>query len=256
MVIAVNDFQIIPVLDLLNGVTVQAVAGRRDEYRPIRSCLTDSVDPPVVLRRLDEVCRSETAYIADLDAILHREPNRCTLAELSRINSNLMVDAGIQSCEDVQDLLDLGIENIVVGLESLPGVETAHELMNAFGAASLVLSLDLKSGIPLAREQAWAGASPTAVLEDLIKVGFRRWIILDLSAVGAAMGVSTGKLCSGLRDLRPDDEIITGGGIRGVADLDELETIGIDGVLIASALHTGAVSDQDILKWRHTRDPG
>ncbi len=245
-----SEIQIVPVLDVLNGVTVQAVAGRRDEYRPVRSCLTNSVDPTVVLQHLDEVCRSGIAYVADLDAILHREVNRCILADLSRTDLNLMVDAGIQSCEDVRDLLDLGIEHVVVGLESLPGPEMARELMKAFGADSLILSLDLHSGIPLAQNQVWARSSPLSVLEELIEVGFQRWIILDLSAVGTARGVPTATLCGMLRRLRPDDEVITGGGIRTVADLGDLETTGIDAVLIASALHNGAVSIEDISEWR------
>ena len=63
---------IIPVLDLLNGITVQAVGGRRDEYRPLSSQLTDSVDPSIVLPALEAVCRSGMAYIADLDSILPR----------------------------------------------------------------------------------------------------------------------------------------------------------------------------------------
>jgi HisA/HisF family protein len=253
--IPVNNMQVIPVLDLLNGVTVQAVAGRRDEYRPVRSCLTDSVDPSVVLSRLNEVCRSESAYIADLDAILNRSPNRWPLAELSRMDLNLMVDVGIQSCSDVEELLDLAIENVVVGLESLPSARTAQDLIQAFGADTLILSLDLKSGIPLARHEPWTRMSPLAVLKELIEMGFRRWIILDLSVVGTARGVCTGNLCSELRRQRPSDEIITGGGIRCFADLGELETIGIDGVLVASALHQGTVSAEDLSNW-HSASAG
>lgn len=242
--------RIIPVLDLLNGVTVQAVAGRRDEYRPIRSCLTESVEPSVVVQHLDDVCKSGTAYIADLDAILHQTPNRCILAELSRKHLNLMVDSGIQSSDDVRSLLDLGIEHVVIGLESLPDVDTARELIQTFGADSLILSLDLKSGVPMAKHDGWNQTSPLRILDELIEIGFRRWIVLDLSAVGTSQGVPTAVLCEKLRQLRPDDEIITGGGVRTVADLDELKTIGVDGVLVASALHTGAVSAEDLAEWR------
>ena len=34
----------IPVLDIVNGVVVRGVAGNRQQYRPIRSLLTESVD--------------------------------------------------------------------------------------------------------------------------------------------------------------------------------------------------------------------
>ena len=234
--------QIIPVVDLLNGVTVQAIAGRRNEYRPVRSQLTDSVDPSVVLKCLDDVCQSGIAYIADLDAILKREPNRCTLAELARMDLNLMVDAGVQSSDDVQDLFDLGLEQAVIGLESLASREAARDLVATFDVDSLIMSLDLKSGIPLACYEPWSHISPMEVLQELIEIGFRRWIVLDLAAVGTAQGVPTENLCKQLRALRPTDEIITGGGIRGHADLRALEEAGVDGVLIASALHNGEIA--------------
>ena len=245
-----SEMRIIPVLDVLNGVTVQAVAGCRDNYRAVRSCLTDSVDPVVVLQHLADICRSGIAYVADLDAILHRKLNHRILTEMSQTDLSLMVDAGIQSCDDVRKLLSFGIEHVVVGLESLPGPEVACELIKAFGADPLILSLDLQSGVPLARNQAWAHSSSFSVLEELIHVGFQRWIILDLAAVGTATGVPTVMLCEKLRRLRPDDEVITGGGIRTVADLDEIQVTGVDGVLIASALHTGAVSVEEISEWR------
>lgn len=234
--------QIIPVVDLLNGVTVQAVAGRRNEYRPVRSRLTDSVDPSVVLKCLDDVCQSGIAYIADLDAILKREPNRCTLAELARTELNLMVDAGVQSSDDVQDLFDLGLEQAVIGLESLASREAARDLVATFGVDSLIMSFDLKSGMPLACYEPWSHMSPMEVLQELIEIGFRRWIVLDLAAVGTAQGVPTENLCKQLRVLRPTDEIITGGGVRDHTDLRALEEAGVDGVLIASALHNGEIA--------------
>ena len=198
--------RIIPVLDLLSGTTVHAVAGQRSEYRPIRSCLTDSVDPSVVLQRLNEVCQSNTAYIADLDAILRQAPNRCTLAELSRLGIRLMVDAGVQSVEDAQQLFELGIDSVVIGLESLPDPETAKELLARFDPASLILSVDLNNGTSLARSERWQQLTADVLLEELSTLGFRRWIILDIASVGTSDGISTLSLCRQLRTLRPDDD--------------------------------------------------
>lgn len=245
-----NEPRIIPVLDLLNGITVQAVGGRRDEYRPVRSCLTESVDPSVVLRRLHDVSRADVAYIADLDAIMGRELNRCTLAELSRMEPDLMVDAGVRTPSQVEDLLNLGVFRVIVGLESLPGPDVARELTAAFPAESLVLSLDLKSGEPLAEFAPWASLSPLAVLQELAEIGFRNWIVLDLTSVGMSEGVPTEELCRLWRAQRPEDDIITGGGIRTLADLHGLSAAGVNGVLIASALHRGTISEKECHDWR------
>jgi phosphoribosylformimino-5-aminoimidazole carboxamide ribotide isomerase len=238
-----NELQIIPVVDILNGVAVQAIGGNRSNYRPIRSQLTDSVDPSIVLTHMCRVCHSDTAYVADLDAIMRQEPNRCMLAELARMPLNLMVDVGVQSSDDVQTLLDLGYSQTIVALESLPGPDIASTLVRTFNPDSLILSLDLNAGVPISRWKPWAQLPPLDLLCELSSLGFCRWIVLDLSTVGTSAGVPTHELCREWRRQRPHDEIITGGGIKDRSDLLPLKQVGIDGVLIASALHSGSISE-------------
>ena len=157
-----------------------------------------------------------------------------------------MVDAGIQSCREAEELFDLGIEHAVLGLESLPDAETAEEILSRCGPESLILSIDLQDGRPLARNPAWKDLPPARLLAELTQLGFRRWIVLDLAAVGVSAGVITQELCQQLRGLRPGDEIITGGGIRSVEDLRTLRDCELDGVLIASALHSESITANDL----------
>lgn len=236
-----SEPKIIPVVDILNGAAVQAIAGQRNNYQPIRSQLTDSTDPAIVLRRMCDVYRSDAAYVADLDAIMRHEPNPGILAELARLKQNLMVDTGVRSCEDVQTLLNLGYSQAIVGLESLPGPDVASELLRAFGPQTLVLSLDMKAGVPLSCWEPWTQLSPLELLCELSALGFCRWILLDLNAVGTQAGVPTTELCREWRRQRPDDEIIIGGGINNLDDLKPLKRVGADAVLIASALHNGSI---------------
>ncbi len=46
--------RIIPVIDVMDGVVVRAIGGRRDEYRPLVSQLTVSTDPIAVAKALLE----------------------------------------------------------------------------------------------------------------------------------------------------------------------------------------------------------
>ncbi len=235
--------QVIPVVDILDGVAVQAIAGRRNNYQPIRSQLTDSIDPSIVLKRMCDVCHSDTAYVADLDAIMRQEPSLSILAELAHLKPTLMVDAGVQSRDDVQTIINLGFSQAVVGLESLPGPDVASELVRTFDPQSLILSLDMKLGLPTSRWEPWTQSPPLDLLRELSALGFRRWILLDLAAVGTHAGVPTTALCREWRRRRPEDQIITGGGINNRDDLEPLKEAGVDAVLIASALHQGSISE-------------
>ena len=93
----------------------------------------------------------------------------------------------------------------------------------------------------------------SAVLDVAARVfecGVRSLILLDLAGVGEGRGVPTLELCRSVRELSPDVEIITGGGVRDAADLEALDRAGVDGVLIASALHDGSLTPEVCSRWR------
>jgi phosphoribosylformimino-5-aminoimidazole carboxamide ribotide isomerase len=72
------------------------------------------------------------------------------------------------------------------------------------------------------------------------EAGIRTFIVLDLARVGGGGGVDT-RVALALRQVLPGAEIIVGGGLRDGADLAEMSRQGFDGVLVATALHTGAI---------------
>ena len=238
--------EIIPVLDILNAVVVRGVAGQRDRYRRVNSQLTPSCDPSVIMRAFADEFDLHRFYIADLDAIQFQQLNRCTIAELARGQASLIVDRGVRSAADVEELLDLGVGQVVVALETLDGPESARTLVSTFGVEQLVLSLDLKNGRPMTANPGWSTVEPFDIAQELIDVGLQHMIVLDLAAVGVNDGTPTIDLCRRLRSLLPDGTIITGGGVSDCADLRSIESAGADGALVASALHDGRLSAEDV----------
>ncbi len=70
-------------------------------------------------------------------------------------------------------------------------------------------------------------------------------IVLDLTRVGLGQGAGSESLCRHLRALASDVEIISGGGVRSLADLRSLAAAGCDAALVASALHDGRLRVED-----------
>jgi phosphoribosylformimino-5-aminoimidazole carboxamide ribotide isomerase len=56
-------------------------------------------------------------------------------------------------------------------------------------------------------------------------------------------------LCGRIRDQFAGVEVFTGGGVRGLDDLRALEEVGVAGVLVASALHDGSLTDDEVREW-------
>lgn len=238
--------RIIPVLDILNGVVVHGVAGKRDRYLPIKSVLTSSRDPSVVLNVIREQFSLTSFYLADLDAIQFCQLNRCVLAELLRSEVSVIVDAGIRSEGDVEELLDLGASQVVVALESLPSLAAVDRIISSFDSEQLIFGLDLKGGQPLTADSTCRTHSPWELAKQFCDVGFTSMIVLDLAAVGMNEGIPTLELCCRLRRDFPSLTLVTGGGVSCVADLQAAEESGVDGLLVASALHSGQLTPSDL----------
>src|SRR5947209_12391949 len=120
--------RVLPVLDIKNGEVVHGVAGRRDEYRPIRSCLTPSARPADVARAFQEHFGWSEIYLADLDAIAGAPPALDLYRTLGTVGCRLWVDAGLRSGTDVEPLLGTDITGIVAGLETLAGPPALAEV--------------------------------------------------------------------------------------------------------------------------------
>ena len=228
--------RLIPVLDILYSVVVRGVAGRRELYRPLESCLTDSVEPLEVARAIRQRYGFDEFYVADLDAIIHGRVGDSIYRQLREDGFRLLVDAGVGETEQAQRVLETGVEQVIVGLESCRSPDSLRGIVDAVSAERVIFSLDLKGGVPLG-SSAW-GSDTDRIVEVALHCGVRRLIVLDLAGVGTEAGVPTHSLCQRLRAAYgPQIEIITGGGVRGQADLIDLDKIGVDGVLVASILH-------------------
>ena len=230
--------RIVGVIDLMGGVVVRAIAGRREAYRPIVSPLCPGSAPLEVAKALLALGVREL-YVADLDAIAGAEPAWEVIGSLRELAVPLWVDAGV--CE-VARAARLGVERVVVGLESVPDPATLGRLVDELGDR-VVFSLDLREGRPLG---AWPATEPFDLAELAIRHGVRRILVLDLARVGTHGGPGTAALCACLVRAHPGVEVSAGGGIRDRADIERFRSAGVAAVLIATALHDGHLEGADV----------
>ena len=237
--------EVIPVLDLAAGRAVHAVGGERTYYAPVTSTLApgEPGDAMELARAYRARVGADRCYVADLDAIARAATQRELLGRLASsegFGGTLLVDAGIGCITDLQRLEGPNLTP-VVGLETLRRWEDLPALLAA--APGLVFSLDLRAGQPLGRAVALPPGASTAetIAAALAAVGVREVIMLDLARVGRGQGPDVARLAT-VRAAASDIRLLAGGGVRDATDLAHLERIGVDGVLVASALHRGALA--------------
>ena len=236
--------KVIPVIDILNGKVVHAVRGKRSEYQPLQSVLCQSVEPLEVAKAFKTLGFSEL-YVADLDAIIDCSMSFQALKRIAdETGLKLMVDAGVTAMERAQSLLENGVSKLVIGTETLENKSFVGEAAKAFGSDRVIVSLDLKGDKVLIRPGFDGSADPIFLLRDFEEIGVSQVIVLDLTRVGSGEGVNVDFLKKVLRSLRMD--VYVGGGVRSMADLIELKSLGVSGVLVATALHQGKISVEEL----------
>ncbi|HSE67490.1 MAG TPA: HisA/HisF-related TIM barrel protein [Gemmatimonadales bacterium] len=237
---------LIPVLDLAHGEAVHAIGGRREEYQPVESVLSPGQrgNAQVLARAYRERLGATQCYVADLDAIQEKGLQSDLLGRLAGpdgFGPGLMVDAGAAGMARVKDLLDLGVAQVIAGLESLDSWSDLEKMVGAAGSDRVVFSLDLHQARPiyhLDMGPRLERVSPHEFVDRAVSIGVAGLIIIDLADVGSGEGPSIGSLTQQLH-ARYRIPLYAGGGVRDRRDVDALLEAGAAGVLVGTAIHRG-----------------
>ena len=143
-----SGFNLIPVIDLKDGMVVHAHEGRREEYRPVHSRLSPGAEPSKIVEALLALHPFQALYIADLDAIQHRGGNMESIRIIHRHfpELELWADTGIGDETALAYWLDAGLGRPVIGSESLPDADFVSVIRERCKDPSPVLSLDYQGG--------------------------------------------------------------------------------------------------------------
>jgi phosphoribosylformimino-5-aminoimidazole carboxamide ribotide isomerase len=248
--------RVIPVLDLRAGRAVLARGGRRESYAPVRSLLVagGSGDDPLALAgAYRDTLGCDEWYVADLDAIAGGAVQRAVLRGLAG-EGRLLVDAAVSSPERARALVADGAKRVVVGLETLPSFGALAAVARAIGPERVVFSLDLRDGAPLTLPGGPRPGTPLELARAAVSSGAGAIIVLDLARVGSGRGVDS-VLVEALRRAHRDVELLAGGGVGTARELERLADAGLDGALVATALHDGTIRRNDVAAVRRADHP-
>lgn len=258
--------QIIPVIDLLNGIVVHAKKGERQHYQAITSALTSSSEPLAIVAALLALHPFQQLYIADLNAIqkLANTQDSTQSNNFSVITSiaqhyphlTLWVDAGISNTTELDLWAPLSLcspakVKLILGSENFSSMEQYLSIYHALSEQTITEQTIAKKTI----------AKQTILSLDFMPNGYQgpqpllestaNWpqevIVMSLAHVGSNLGVNQQLLSQLKAKAGGDFNLYAAGGVRDIADLNTLKSLGIHGALIATALHNRQLTPQQLM---------
>jgi HisA/HisF family protein len=236
------------VIDIKDGKVVQAKAGERDKYAEVESRIIegDSKTPLSTAAAFYNKLGIRKLYIADLDAIMssNQKNNIAQIKDIKKEFSDLeiILDAGFNKDFLPKRYLDEFLDYAVIATESLNDLELLEDLKKY--SNNIIISIDLKNEKIIHNIEAWNKKNIYQVINQIKNMGFKKYIILDLAAVGTAGGIAD--YIIEVKKHFSDLEFITGGGVKDYRDIKALKKFKFSGVLIATAFHNGSLGRKEV----------
>lgn len=224
-------FRIVFVTDLLDGRVVHAIKGEREKYRPVEnSKVCNSAEPIEMISAI----KPKEVYIADLDRLQHTGNNFEVIKKISALTKT-MVNIGVEKSDDIEKCLRIA-DTVILSSEASSFEIMRYASRSYPGKTSI--TIDIKNGSILTKDKDLK-KEPEELVELLNELNIKDIVIIDLSKVGTGAGFDE----DFLREIKgiSNHNILFGGGIRDMKDIDTLKEIGISGALVATAVHNGKI---------------
>ena len=236
---------VIPVLDIKDGKVVRGQGGYREKYQPLNKTVllppSRACEPNALLEAFEDRFDFKTFYIADLNSIEGRRGNYKALESLREAtDAEILLDSGIRCIDDLKYVPE-GF-TVVIGSETLIECNMILSLVNAVQPAPLWFSLDLRKGYLVIPDNSDLPRYPIDTSLVAFKHGITGLLAIELDRVGEMIGPNV-TIVRKLAETIPIP-ILWGGGVRDVDDLRKLAKAGSKGCLVASALHSGAITPE------------
>ena len=222
---------VIPAVDIKDRKCVQLVQG--DPNRK----LVELEDPLKVAEKWVEE-GAEMIHVVDLDrAIYQRDTNLDIVKEIvGSLEVPVQVGGGIRTLEDAMDLIDAGAYRVILGTSAVRNPEIVEALSKEVGREKVMVALDSREGKVVIR--GWRERtkySPVEIGKILEEKGAGSILFTDVDVEGLLRGVKIHTVKNLVEKL--NIPVVASGGISSYQDILKLRDVGVEGVVIGSALY-------------------
>jgi len=225
-------FEVIPAVDVQDGGVVQLVAGERGtekQYGEPQAAADQWIQQG-----------AETLHLVNLDGAFEGERVNADAFEtiIESTDADLQIGGGIRTAEDAFELLDMGVDRVILGTAAVETPEIVAEISERY-PGSVMVSLDAKGGeVVVSGWTESTGLDPAEAAGRYEDLGAGAILFTDVDVEGQLEGVNTelvSRVCEAV-----DIPVVASGGVASVNDVLALQEAGAAAVVVGTALYEGA----------------
>ena len=228
---------IIPAIDLIEGRCVRLRQGKLSSERVYSK-------EPVAVAELWELKGAKRLHIIDLDGAFEGKPQN--LKVVKRIAKSIKIPiqfgGGVRSLKTVKEVLDCGVEYVILGTSAISKPEFVKRAVKRFGKRIMV-SIDA-SNLKV-RIRGWEEKTrkiAPILAKEMERLGVRNIIFTDIKRDGTLRGLNISQIRKMLKAV--NTPLIVSGGISSLEEIKKLKPLekkGLSGVIVGKALYTGRI---------------
>ncbi len=227
-------FIVIPAIDIKDGKCVRLYQG--DFQR-----VTVFSDDPIEMAQRWHEEGAERLHLVDLDGAASGGMRNLPLLRriASAVPIPVQVGGGVRSLETVLDLLDAGVDRVILGTAALRDPDMVRAATQDFGE-SIAVAVDAQRGF--VATHGWLETSHVTVdehVDSMIGLGVGRFIYTAIDRDGTL----TEPDYDGIEALvdKTNLPIVASGGIAEMGHLLRLKELGAEGAIVGLALYAGRI---------------
>jgi len=206
-------------------------------------------DSPLDQAQQFEKLGFKNLHIVDLDRTLDsKTSNLNSIKEIAKHTSlKIQVGGGLRTSKDIEEVLDLGVENIVMGTAAVTNTELL-KMISTKHPMKISVGMDVRKGFLALK--GWTDQTKLLAadfLEQIKTYPIKSIIFTDIDKDGTKQGVNleeTLKLAS-LSTV----PVIASGGVANLEDIVSIQkTNTIKGVIVGKAIYDGSISLEELVK--------
>ena len=232
--------RVFPAVDILGGRCVQLVQGKREDATVYGSPLKCAE------RWIDE--GADALHVINLDGAFGGSGKNAGLIRelIAETGVFVQLGGGIRSADDARAWLNTGVDRVILGTLAIDKPESVSILSDEFGKDAIVAGVDAKDGQVVVRGWKQSAGDYIEWAEKFESLGAGALLFTNVDVEGLQNGIDAGPV----RKLVESTSVpvIAAGGISCASDVATLKSIGVDGIVLGSALYSGKIALKDTLE--------